>query len=1085
MAALSCLLAVSLVLIAMTVLFAGQRQDRLQRANEEGMVAASLAQLGRALGGNLVDYAQWDDAVQNLELAFSPAWARRNIGPPLHDALGYDVTLLLDLMGHPVYGQVMGNEDAAVAAAQLGPEVARLRELAHGTAEGEPVVAALGGDGRWLLAAAAVVVPEPGSTLTVPAEAACVLLFAKALDDGYLAQFARDFGLASVAIEEPGQPAADRAAVALPGPEGTPVAQLVWTPRRPGHEQLVWALPALLGSLLAVLIFALLALRGLRLARALQESEARLRDFAEVSSDWWWETDPGGRFVWLSPGFGSLLGIDPTRMLGRTRRELAGADSTEPPWATHADDLAAGRPFRDLVYTIHAVGDRPRTVRASGRPVRDGDGKVLGYRGIGRDITEGWEAAQRLRESEQRFRSLVENLRGIVFCRGVAGDGPHGYDRDGMRLFGDDASRLALTEADGNRLRLEEWHAAIDPSDREVYLAAERRRKEQGEPYTLEFRLRTPRTGELRWLREVAWVVDTPEDGRRYLDSYLIDITEEKQAALALQESELRLQLALSAGRMGTWDVDLITGVERWNEVHFRLFGVEPGDFVPSSAEFEARLDPRDRERIHALAEDVIGGRTDSDFTNDYRVVLPDGTIRWIAGGGRLLRDVEGRPVRLLGVSFDITERMERQEALEAAQARLVEQAALLAERNRELEAANLAKDRFVASVSHEIRTPMNAVLGFADLLAGTALSPSQARYVQVVRNTGKQLLVLLNDILDMAKIEAGRLDLESIDFALAACLEQVRSLLAPQARERGLELLVASDVPADLVLRGDPTRVNQVLVNLIGNGIKFTAQGRVALNVRETAADGERVTLRFEVRDTGIGIAPERRAQLFRPFAQADSSIARTYGGTGLGLAICRSLVDAMDGTIGVETEPDCGSLFWFEIPFARGQVAPRAEPDPDSVPTPSALRILVADDVATNRELLGHVLRNHGHTVLFAEDGEAALEIASSETLDLILMDVQMPSLDGIAATARIRQLPLPRSTVPIFALTAGAMAAERARCLGAGMDLCLTKPIVWTEFHAAIAGVAPRSVPTQLAPAADLAIVDLDVLGKTAAQ
>ena len=221
-------------------------------------------------------------------------------------------------------------------------------------------------------------------------------------------------------------------------------------------------------------------------------------------------------------------------------------------------------------------------------------------------------------------------------------------------------------------------------------------------------------------MREVAWTVDAVEDQRRYLDSYIIDITEEKESALALQESEVRLQLALSAGGMGTWDVDLRTGAERWNDVHYRLFGVDPGSFTPSSESFMALVDPRDRDGVQAIGDDVLAGRAGPDFTNDYRIVRPDGSVGWMGGGGRLLRDADGEPERLLGVSFDITERKERELALEEAHARLAEQTLLLEHRNEELEAANQAKSRLVASVSHEIRTPMNAVLGFADLLAGS-----------------------------------------------------------------------------------------------------------------------------------------------------------------------------------------------------------------------------------------------------------------------------------------------------------------------------------------------------------------------------
>ncbi len=354
----------------------------------------------------------------------------------------------------------------------------------------------------------------------------------------------------------------------------------------------------------------------------------------------------------------------------------------------------------------------------------------------------------------------------------------------------------------------------------------------------------------------------------------------------------------------------------------------------------------------------------------------------------------------------------------------------------------------------------MNAVLGFADLLADARLDPAQRRYVEIIRDTGRQLLTLLNDILDVAKLEAGRLDLERIDFSLAEVLEQVRSLLAPQAVERGLALRVEQATPASLVLRGDPTRLRQVLVNLVGNGLKFTSRGSVTLTVRPTAGDPGR--LRFEVADTGIGIPPERQAELFQPFVQADSSTTRLYGGTGLGLMICRSLVTAMGGEIGLESEPGHGSRFWFELPLERGDAVVAAERTGLAAAPIRPLAVLVADDVAANRELLGEILHRHGHRVLFAEDGAVAVALTAETTPDVVLMDIQMPVLDGIEATRRIRRLPGPAARVPILALTANVMADDRERYLKAGMDRCLTKPVIWPELFAALAAVAGTTPP-----------------------
>ena len=1055
----------AIILIVLTIYLGSNLRNREEQENETRIVQSNINILSRDIARNTKDYSQWDDAVQHLQMNFDQNWTRRNIGPILDDTFGYNFSLVLDSNDRPLYGQVDGSEDLAAAADLLGSSSAKLARQARLAAKsrGGPAAGVVAAGSDLFMIAAAAITPEADSSLPASAAPPYVLLFGKRLDPDFLASLASDFGLPPLEIGAGRAPSPDLAHVDLADPTGATAAQIVWRPLQPGRDAQNWALPALAGGLLGVLIFAGVATHALRLAEALRANEARLRDFAAASPDWWWETDSAHRFVWLSRHFMQIIGVAPHLLLGRTRREASGAGPSEPRWAEHLADLAGHRPFRDFVYHLEVEPGRVRTIRVSGRPVFDRKRRFLGYRGASQDITKEWQAAENLRESEQRFRSLVENMRGIVFCHGVVGDGAHGYDERGAQIYGADAWQLAGTGGDGRRAHIDAWYDIVSDADRPAYLAAEKRRKEEGRPYTIEYRIRHPDTGAERWMREVAWLVDAPEDGRRYLGSYIIDITDEKLATLALQESELRLQLALSAGGMGTWDVDLRTGVERWNDVHYQLFGVDPQSFVPSSESFLSVVDPRDRARLQALGDDVVAGRVGPTFTNDYRIVLPYGGIRWIGGGGRLIRDADGQPSRLIGVSFDITERVERERTIERAHAQLAEQAALLAERNRELEAANQAKGRFVASVSHEIRTPMNAVLGFTDLLAGSQLNETQERYVQVIRTTGKQLLTLLNDILDMARIDAGRLDLEEVDFALADCLEQVRSLLVPQATEQGLTLTLTNHAPASLVLRGDPTRLTQILVNLVGNGIKFTAAGGVTLRVRETAADTTTSTLRFEVRDTGIGIARQRKAELFKPFSQAEKSTTRHYGGTGLGLAICQSLVNAMGGSIDVESELGQGSMFWFEIPFERGAAVIRTRAS-ETLPTVSSrLRILIVDDVASNRELLAEVLGHQGHELLFAEDGAAAVAIAAAERLDVILMDVQMPTMDGIEATTRIRQLPPPADAVVILGLTAFAMATERARCLATGMNLCLTKPVVLSDLLAALGTVAARSRPT----------------------
>ncbi|CAN5492252.1 hypothetical protein BH10PSE5_BH10PSE5_00160 [soil metagenome] len=519
------------------------------------------------------------------------------------------------------------------------------------------------------------------------------------------------------------------------------------------------------------------------------------------------------------------------------------------------------------------------------------------------------------------------------------------------------------------------------------------------------------------------------------------DITNMVDALERTERSEQRLTLAMEIADIHVWEMDyqrrelIKAGAED-------TFFTEPKTYDELFRDIYSTIDLRDRPNVEAAWK--LHAEEGAPYRPEYRIIRTDDREVWTSAACRLVLDREGRPARLIGAMQDITKRKEAERALLQAK--------------EDAETANRAKSAFLATMSHEIRTPLNGVLGMAQAMAADELSTVQRDRLDVVRQSGETLLHILNDVLDLSKIEAGKLELEEAEFDISDLARGAHAAFTAIANKKGLSFDLAVESEARGVYVGDSTRVRQILYNLVSNALKFTECGEVRVCVARTD-DG----LRLSVADTGIGIPPERLANLFQKFEQADASTTRRYGGTGLGLAICRELAQLMGGAIRAESAPGGGTTFTVTLPLTKSaaqHVLPA--PDPGVVEAiemeVGALRVLAAEDNKVNQLVLKTLLHQIGVAPLIVENGKLAVEAWAREAWDVILMDVQMPEMDGPTAAAiiRTREAAEGRARTPIIALTANAMAHQVAEYAEAGMDGFVAKPIEVGRLFAALEAV-----------------------------
>lgn len=740
-----------------------------------------------------------------------------------------------------------------------------------------------------------------------------------------------------------------------------------------------------------------------------------------------WEFDLDGTIVYLSNRIQDLLGYYPQELIGLPMQQIFTPSSKQ----EFISLLQAGRyePAKLAHFVCQAFAKDGRVVCLSnnGVPKFNNDNKLIGFRGTTLDITTDKIIEEALSESEEQFQLIVNAMaEGLVI-----------YNKENKIIAANKQAEKILGLSFAKML----GRTSLEP---ELKFIREDGTHFPADEYPPLITLKTGKScqnvimgsynndGKLFWI-----LVNTEGIGgsdnklpRRVIATFH-DITNLIHTERELSTANERLQNILSSLDLLFWSKDMITGkLYLLSQGCQEVLGFPPKEFIDNQEKWCQIIHPEDRHIFENLNTEILAGKIGA---NDYRIFHRAGELHWIRDYRIPAMGPNGKLERIDGMIMEITYRKLQEEELKAAKSMAEE--------------ASEAKSNFLATISHEIRTPLNGIIGMAEMLQRTGMSARQQDCLNAITNSADLLLAIINDVLDLSKIEAGKMDIEAVPFQLTSLIRDIEGLCRARLQSERVTLSVQIDEALAGTMLGDANRISQVLLNLVGNAVKFTNDGSIAIDVRRELETEAAMRVMFQIADTGIGIPKEMHESLFRPFQQADGSTSRRFGGTGLGLAISKRLVELMEGAIGFSSVPGVGSNFWFSLPIKKDNQSQLIVHKPVEAKASFHSQnpmVLVVEDNPVNQQVALAQLEAVGSKVHIACNGQEAIKLFDQYRYDLIFMDCHMPEMDGFETTRFIRLKENPAKRTPIIAMTALAMTGDFERCLEAGMDDYITKPV-----------------------------------------